>query len=101
MKFYTFTAVFVPEEGQRDVWNVVVPALPGCLSFGESLTEARYNIREALELYLSTLLEEGRPIPRDRRVRLPKRARGEKITVGVEFEVRSGFPVKSFAPYAK
>lgn len=29
-----------------------VPALPGCLSQGETLDEARANIREAIALYL-------------------------------------------------
>jgi hypothetical protein len=37
--------------------------LPGCLSFGDSLDEARYNIREDIELYLSTLLEEDKQVP--------------------------------------
>ena len=29
-----------------------VPALPGCISEGETLEQARANIREAIELYL-------------------------------------------------
>ena len=31
---------------------VYVPSLPGCVSEGESETEALKNIREAIELYL-------------------------------------------------
>jgi predicted RNase H-like HicB family nuclease len=44
---------------------VEVPALPGCYSQGDSLDETLENVKEAVELYLETLSEEGREIPRD------------------------------------
>jgi len=72
MKLYKFTAVFNPEKDQKNVYTVTVPALPGCVSFGESLNEARYNIREAMELYLSCLLDDGRIIPRDKKIKTLK-----------------------------
>ncbi len=37
------------DEGGFTVW---VPALPGCISEGETSEEALANIREAVELYL-------------------------------------------------
>ena len=33
-------------------YTVYVPALPGCISQGETYEEALENIREAIELYL-------------------------------------------------
>ena len=39
-----------------------VPALPGCVSQGESMDEIRDNIREAIELWL----EAGEDLPIDR-----------------------------------
>ena len=33
-------------------YTVYVPALPGCVSEGDTLDEARANIREAIALYL-------------------------------------------------
>jgi predicted RNase H-like HicB family nuclease len=33
-------------------YTVYVPALPGCISEGDSVEEARQNIREAIALYL-------------------------------------------------
>ena len=33
-------------------YTVYVPALPGCVSEGDTLEEARQNIRDAIELYL-------------------------------------------------
>ncbi len=40
-----------------------VPALPGCVSQGDSRTEAIENIREAIELYLEDCQEAGDPLP--------------------------------------
>jgi predicted RNase H-like HicB family nuclease len=37
-----------------------VPALPGCFSQANTLSELRSNIHEAIELYLETLRGEGR-----------------------------------------
>jgi predicted RNase H-like HicB family nuclease len=35
-------------------YTVFVPALPGCISEGDTLEEARQNIREAIEHYLES-----------------------------------------------
>ena len=40
-----------------------VPALPGCVSQGDSRAEALANIREAIELYLDDCRDGGDPIP--------------------------------------
>ena len=45
---------------------VEVPALPGCYSQGESVGESLQNIREATELYLEALKDEGQDAPQDR-----------------------------------
>jgi predicted RNase H-like HicB family nuclease len=42
--------VFEPSD--EGGYTVYVPALPGCVSEGDTLDEARQNIREAIELYL-------------------------------------------------
>jgi predicted RNase H-like HicB family nuclease len=39
-------------------YTVYVPALPGCISEGDTLEEALANIREAIALYLEPLEEE-------------------------------------------
>lgn len=48
------------EEGGYAVW---VPALPGCVSQGETRDEALANIREAIQCYLESCLKHGEPIP--------------------------------------
>ncbi|MBC8413571.1 MAG: type II toxin-antitoxin system HicB family antitoxin [Nitrospira sp.] len=40
------------EPSDEGGFTVTVPALPGCISEGESRDEALNNIREAIELYL-------------------------------------------------
>ncbi len=42
------------EPADEGGYTATVPALPGCISEGDSLDEARKNIREAIELYLET-----------------------------------------------
>jgi predicted RNase H-like HicB family nuclease len=42
---------------------VTFPDLPGCLTAGDSLEEARANAAEALALHLDGLAEEGLPAP--------------------------------------
>lgn len=42
---------------------VSVPALPGCVSQGDSREEALLNIREAIALYLEDCREAGEPAP--------------------------------------
>ena len=40
------------EPSDEGGYTVVVPALPGCISEGDTREEALQNIREAIELYL-------------------------------------------------
>ncbi len=40
-----------------------VPALPGCVSQGDTRPETLANIREAMQLYLDDCRDAGDPIP--------------------------------------
>jgi predicted RNase H-like HicB family nuclease len=51
--------VVVHAEPEGGFW-AEVPALPGCVSQGETRAELETNIREAIEGYLAVLQEEGR-----------------------------------------
>jgi predicted RNase H-like HicB family nuclease len=42
----------VLEASEEGGYTVYVPSLPGCVSEGDSESEALTNIREAIELYL-------------------------------------------------
>jgi len=54
----------VLEPSEEGGYMVYVPALPGCVSEGETIEEALKNIKEAIELYLEPVeddwvIEEG------------------------------------------
>ena len=42
------------EPSDEGGYTVYVPALPGCVSEGDTVEEARQNIREAIALYLES-----------------------------------------------
>ncbi len=42
----------VLEPSEEGGYTVFVPALPGCISEGDTVEEALANIKEAIELYL-------------------------------------------------
>lgn len=42
-------------------YTVLVPALPGCISEGDTVDEALENIREAVELYLEPVDDDWIP----------------------------------------
>ncbi len=63
MKIYNYTVVITPDVTGGYV--VTCPALPGLVTQGETLEEARTNATEAIDLYLEVLLEDGEAIPED------------------------------------
>ena len=63
-----YTVILQPETeaGFEGYFNVIVPALPGCFTYGTSRDEALANAREAIELYLEDLEASGESIPEER-----------------------------------
>lgn len=56
-----YRVILEPEEdGGYAVW---VPALPGCVSQGDTRAEALVNIREAIRCYLESAAKHGEPVP--------------------------------------
>lgn len=49
----TYTAELKPQK--EGGYTVTVPALPGCISEGDTLEEALANIKDAIEGYLKVL----------------------------------------------
>jgi predicted RNase H-like HicB family nuclease len=56
-----FAVVLEPEED--DGYSVHCPALPGCVSQGDTREEALENIQEAILLILGVMDEDGTPVP--------------------------------------
>ena len=52
--------------GEDGFWVVECPSLPGCVSQGKTRQEAIINIKEAIELCIAVLEEDGLPVPEER-----------------------------------
>ena len=52
----------VIEQGENNL-SAYVPDLHGCITTGKTAEEIERNIREAIELHLEGLREDGEPIP--------------------------------------
>ncbi len=63
----TYTVIIQPESEPefKGYYNAIVPALPGCFTYGATRDEAIQNVREAIELYLDDLEANGEPIPEE------------------------------------
>lgn len=48
-----------PEDG----YTVLVPSLPGCITYGDTIEEVIDMAKEAIELYIENLKEHGDEIP--------------------------------------
>lgn len=75
-KQYSYTVFFepAPEGG----YIVTVPALPGLVTEGDTLDEAREMARDAIRAYLESLIKEGESIPEE------EGTMQEKVAVAVD-----------------
>jgi predicted RNase H-like HicB family nuclease len=85
---YSFTVVFEPVRGPaRDRngrqaradgnssssgYQVTVPLLPGLITYGRTLGEAREMARDAIRCHLEGLRKDGEPIPNEKNTRKEK-----------------------------
>ena len=51
------------EKGRESGYVAYAPALKGCVSQGKSKPETIKNIKEAIEVYIEALIEDGIPLP--------------------------------------
>jgi predicted RNase H-like HicB family nuclease len=55
------------EEAKEGGYVAFVPSLPGCHTQGETLEETEQNVREAISLYVESLVAHGEPVPQEGR----------------------------------
>ena len=60
-KVYSYQINLIPDG--RSGYTVLVPALPGCISFGRTVEQATSSAREAIELHFEDLAAHKEPIP--------------------------------------
>lgn len=61
---YSYTVLFEPAEEGGFV--VTCPALPGLVTEGDTIEEAREMARDAIQAYIESLRKDHQPIPPDR-----------------------------------
>ncbi len=62
-KAIRYNVIFRPEpEGG---FTVIVPSLPGCVSYGKDLKEAKKMAVDAIKAYISSLKKHKEPVPTD------------------------------------
>lgn len=64
MKF----AIAIETGTRKNAFGVAVPDLPGCFSAGDTVEEAFDKAREAIEAHCEVLAEEGKDLPRPKKL---------------------------------
>lgn len=59
-----YTIILYPDT-EEGGYTVIVPALPGCITQGETIEEAIAMGKDAIQLYVETLLADGLPVPEE------------------------------------
>jgi len=62
-KILNYTVVFQKEK--EGGYTVFVPMLPGCVSYGKNLEVAKKMIKDAIKLYLESLIAHNEEIPEE------------------------------------
>lgn len=53
MKSYTFRILIEPDE--NNTYHAWAPGLPGCHTWGDTLQEARQNLKDAIKAYVANM----------------------------------------------
>ncbi len=63
MKSLTYRVIIEPDE--KGTYHAYVPALKGCHTWGESIEKARENVRDAIDVYVRSLIADKQEVPID------------------------------------
>lgn len=59
----TYHLILQPES--KGGYTVIVPSLPGCVTYGKDLAEAKAMAADAIAAYLASLKKHKEPLPND------------------------------------
>ncbi len=65
MSEYQYRIILHPDPDEGG-YTVTVPALPGCVTQGETLEEAITMAKDAIRLYVESLRADGEALPQER-----------------------------------
>ena len=61
MRNIRYNLIFHPEP--KGGFTVIVPSLPGCVSYGANIEDAREMARDAIHAYIASLKKHREPVP--------------------------------------
>jgi antitoxin HicB len=64
MSNYRYTIILQPDQ-EEGGYTITVPALPGCITQGETVDEAIEMAKDAIHLHIEALVANGQPVPRE------------------------------------
>ena len=64
MSNYRYTIILHPDS-EEGGYTVTVPALPGCITQGETVDEAIAMAKDAIRLHIESLIAVGQPVPQE------------------------------------
>lgn len=62
-KIKKFNVIFTPEK--TGGFTATIPTLPGCVTYGKNLSEAKKMAKDAIKAYLKSLKKHGEALPSD------------------------------------
>ncbi len=65
MREYQYTIILHPDAVEGG-YTVTVPTLPGCVTQGETIEEAIAMAKDAIRLYVESLIADGEAVPEER-----------------------------------
>ncbi len=65
MNEYKYTIILHPDT-EEGGYTVTVPSLAGCVTQGETIEEAIAMAKDAIRLYIESLIDDGEPVPEER-----------------------------------
>lgn len=68
MKLKTFNYTVVLQKEPEGGYTVTVPLLPGCVTYGETVDEAKKMAEEAISLYIESLIAHNEEVPTEEEV---------------------------------
>lgn len=68
MKTYSYRIIVEPDE--RKTFHAYVPALPGCHTWGATIEETRKDMRDAIDVYIRSIIADDEHIPEDKGIEM-------------------------------
>jgi antitoxin HicB len=64
MREYQYAIILHPDP-EHGSYGVTVPALPGCVTQGDTIEDAIAMAKEAISLHIEGLMADGEPVPEE------------------------------------